>query len=344
MAHVKLHFPLACYAIMALARAAAAQGPATVQITLSDVDGHPLGGAKVAWVEPAAPGPVVTDAQGKARLALPESAARIVRKAVTVEKEGFLPRRWEAIVYVGAESEWMLTLLRREETVVHVRDAAGRAGARVPVSVSYDARQVRQDVPGVFLTEATDQGVTDDKGDFVWVHPPVASACTVRVGGRSFTVAASAAMTVEVPTKALALPPVLQGWLVHADGTAAVDWLAAGHVAQTTILASVGLVIPRGLMETDRFLRPQADGTFSISNPGTLLALVSPDGTPFLFSLDPSSWNPPVHGLTLTVPQVLNTSRLAPFFAFRSSGRTNGPYGRVAGISARGHWLLEHPR
>lgn len=279
--------------------------PASVQVTVQDKDGHPLPQATVTLGGEN----VVLDAAGKGRFETrsPQPAPDIFwTEHLVVTQAGFLPYETDIRLFPGAQFELPIALFVPQTTSVHLRGPNGEILAGISFEITYEAAgsQYAPRVPGR----------TDAHGDFVFTHPPLKAGSSFsvsspgwRFGSHDYSDAASVTVTLKADEMPPSFPPhPLHLTLLDAEGKPAAGWQVASHVSFTGSEGAFSSIISRsmltnyytvsGLVLTDK------DGVVSLPQAEDHLAVISPQGVPFLYPLHPQTWLDGLHSVTLRLP------------------------------------------
>jgi hypothetical protein len=299
---------------MFVAHAIDASRPARVRLVVQDGRGRALPGVRVrmlgpmpGWPEkPQTPVDLTTDAAGTVVVERrrPAGATGIRWEEVfQVELDGYLPEHSWLYLFPGAQVERTIKLEAVRTTLIRLRGPQGEPLARVGLAISY----VKEN------TQYTDQGdprffFTDEQGECRWRHGPLPNG--FQLSGRPEQEILKDAPLVTVNYKQGELPfavPLLQGKLLHADGSAAVGWLVARKVRFFGAGGFSGSET-QNHMQVEDLVRVGSDAAFE-ADAETFLVVVSPDGMPLLFELEPRTWPKSSRQVTLRVPEVRNVHR-----------------------------------
>ncbi len=286
--------------------ASPAYPPASVQFTVHDEAGKPLAGASVrlSRIEgslKADEAVVRTDADGKAKISRGMPAnSRTWAEALTVEKPGSEAQSKQLNLFTGAQIEEALTLEKSRQTLFSVVGPDGRPAAGVALSLE------GENVAGqMTLDRDWPSGVhTDEQGQYAWRHGALPTGFTVRVGGHVEKLPDAAAATLQLSTEELKSAlltrvHLLQGRLLLPSGSPAAGWFVATDVMAGAIWEDGAFTF---LTLNVRSLNPvEKDGSFQAAV-GPNLLVVSPEGVPVFFDLNPAMWEPGTRRITITLP------------------------------------------
>ncbi|MCY3018566.1 MAG: hypothetical protein NTW87_05990 [Planctomycetota bacterium] len=283
---------------------------ATVRVNVSGEEGRSVAGARISLKPPegaSAPDAKTTDARGDATFELihPDWDANLDiawNVGVRVEADGFLPLNADWQLFPGAEKAERLVLESGQTTRFRVRNTQG-----VPL-------------PGVSLRfhSATKQnlgrmdfGETDGQGVCVFVHPQLSARASVYVGTveERFSPEATEVTVVVPPDK---MPPGyplrdLTVRVLDPNGRPAAGWFVAGRVARGVSTSSTHSTIQYHCYSAWDVSALGADGVIVARHVGEHLAVISPQGVPFLYPLSPRNWPEGERRVTIRIPPVRRT-------------------------------------
>ncbi len=313
---------------------------AEFNVRVTDATGRPVAGAtvllKFSEQHPARkPVRVTTNRDGEARLQvrLTNAVTEIDhRGSWRIERDGFLPHDawWSA--FPGARIEQSFQLERAATTLIRITGAAAALAHWQPIQIYYASGGYRQ----------TARGRLDEHAEFRFVRPQSGADPELKIGTalRRFPADAKevAVRLTEKEARSLLGDHVLAGRLLLADGQPAKGW----WVARDTELVSSG-GSNRGPMigsfAAANFFRTGRSGKFRIEHCGEFLLIRSPEGLPFLYPLNPRSWDEPVHAVTITLPEVRRIHRGT--LLFENGSPASGHPIQIRQVhSEEGHWNL----
>lgn len=328
--------------------------PARIQYTVRDDQKTPIAGANItltaedssAGVKPLT---VMTDAQGNASVERRSPGTSYTwDEHLRIEKDGYIALDGRTAFFSGEEDVPVITLPREHKTIIHVRGPKGEVAAGVPLMVWWANDYSRQ---------AT--GQTDARGDYVWSHA-AANFFDLFIDGqstRSPDVPELTATLTADQQRRFATPRTLEGTLLLPDGIAAKGWLVGTEVTRD---ASGGSNLgPQDYFRVARWQQIGVDGKFSTDHPSKFLMVLSPEGLPMVYALNPESWPEGKHTFALTIPPVRETvtGRLVdsdgkPVASMLVSADSMVGYGRrwrvsdadVPSASAVSHGLTQGPQ
>ncbi len=301
--------------------------PATIQLTIYDETNHPLPNVKIAPNPISADTPATTtDASGHATFTIPFDNFNLAYRSFSITREGAAPYHVFFSLWEGAALEHAYSLHPPHTTILHLRGPKGEIIPDQSLFLEQSVSPVSLPHDPLFTQDATYWGSTlafDHHGDFSWTHSPFASALHITVGNTlredghllaSLSSKDVPELTITLSEQAFArVSPtrILQGKLLHADGTPATDWYLASRIQRHTGGGfSGGIVQMIDSYKADTIDHPAADGTFSITNPGSYFGLISPEGFPFLYTLSPEDWPDSPHHLNFTVPEIRRAAKI----------------------------------
>lgn len=302
---------IAALLLLALARplfAVDITRPAALHITLTGPDNRPLPNAKVTLAPnnnlSAKPLSATTDTSGNA--ALQQIADTYNWNSnLLIDAPGFIPLRSSISLFSNAQIDLPIRLNPARTTTLTLLTPDHQPAAHVPFNISYSFQnEYNQPTQANYFRDPA--FLTDNHGQFTLTHPPITGDLTLTLAGRRLhfpdVPQFSATFT---PDELQQLTPAvsLHLTLLNPDGSPANNWLVAAHVDFDNHSGS----FPGGPM--NRYIvsswQPLAtDGSFSTDAPGQTLLLLSPEGLPLLFALNPQAWAPGTHELRLTLPPI----------------------------------------
>ncbi len=295
--------------------------PAQVTITVQDAAGHPLPQATVTLGDKLHAVTLSLSKNGQAeavRYAPPDTAAGEITwtETLCVTLAGYLPDR--EILYSffpGARLEQKVTLQQSRVTRLHLRGPKGEplAGVGVTLGGAMD----------FFAYRHEPTGYTDAQGNYVFTDAPVTSRVTLT--GDSFrkeypnAPEITATLTdAEMPVKA----HPMRLTLLTPDGRLAAGWLVAPNAYVRSIYCWTGGLNgpPISVYGMGKAVKTDSAGAASFPQKEDHLVVISPQGAPFLYPVNPQTWPPGLHCVTLRLPPVRRTE----------TGRIVFPDGRPA--------------
>ena len=228
------------------------------------------------------------------------------------------------MVFPGAEVEQRVELPR--VTVVRVVGPGGEGVAGVDLSISTRG--------SMFVSMPGTEMRTDAKGEYRWEHGAIAGTAELLVLGPNagrgtwpFLVETdriiktvqgqkvageTGEITIQLTAAELARVgkrTVLEGKLLLADGKAAVNWQVGENVRNVGAMSIIsGVLLPENTTYSyaaERLVKVGAEGGFRVAGEGDSLLVVSPEGRPFLYPLNPRMWEEgAVRKVTLRLPEV----------------------------------------
>lgn len=287
--------------------------PAHVRMVVEDEQGRVLPGARV-WMAARRPDGVQkpeialelkTDDAGAivAERSRPDNATRITwTEAVHVELDGYVPKRDWRTFFPGAQVELTITLETVRTTLIRLRGPRVEPLPRVDFAISYvkgETRYTEHGDPRFF--------VTDEQGERLWRHGKLEDGFSLSGRPDKEKLKDEPIVTVtyqegELPFRARSL----RGKLLCADGSVAAGWMVARKVRLTGAGGTI-----RGpmynFMQVEDLVPIGSDGRFEVE--AGLLVVISPDGMPLLYGLDPPTWPPGVRHVTLRLPDTRRVHR-----------------------------------
>ncbi|MGI9244102.1 MAG: hypothetical protein ACR2RV_25115 [Verrucomicrobiales bacterium] len=302
--------------------------PATAsetQLTLvvSDQDLDPIPGASAIlrpWKAPSAAPitPAKTDSAGETTHTIPLPDGNPIGFDLEISRDGYFPETTKLIATPGAKLTTEVTLTKKIATRLRFLEVDRSPAAH------------RR-----FVMRSWNKLTTDENGEFLFTHPPFKKSFTLTFRGQSFTIRPTDGGTtkeiqpIAVPqlTSFLSSNPhpqlypsptdpvaTVRGILVSPSGEPARGWLIAKQVRKTggwMIISSV--IIPGSAHFEYRYnsIEPVADdGSFELSPAFEDLIIVSPEGVPFRYPLNPSAWTSEsgLKETTITTPKIDTTS------------------------------------
>lgn len=277
--------------------------PGIVHLVVRDESGSPVAGAAVTltpmWSERVIAGPSVlkttTDRNGCAEFSRAAVADGAVEwnETLQIEKPEYQPGVDFFSLFVGADIRKEELLKKSRTTVIHVLGPDGNPAPNTQVVLQRLTRMW-----------------TNQAGMCRWVHSQLPRGFDASVAGRvvhSPDVADLAIKLSEAEWTAVGGDRKLQGTLLEADGRPAAGWLVGQHCVCTGAGGST-MDPPTNYYQAERLDRVAVDGSFTLSADPELL-LVSPEGVPVLYDLNPQTWAKGVRQMTLTVPAVRRVLR-----------------------------------
>ncbi|HVX83409.1 MAG TPA: carboxypeptidase-like regulatory domain-containing protein [Phycisphaerae bacterium] len=285
--------------------------PATLHITLTDAANHPIPNAVVSLTPEenlsAKPASATTDAAGHATL---RQSADTVQWSdhLTITAPGFVPVHSYAGFFSDADIDLALHLNPAHSTTLALLTPAGKPAPNVPFNISYPyTDEYNNRLTANYFRQPS--FITDAAGHYNFVHPPITGNFTLSLAGRQISLPDAPQLSVTLTPEELQLltPPVsLHLTLLNPDHSPASNWLVAPRFDYEDHSG----FIPGGT--NNRIIVSQwqpfaPDGAALLNVPPRALVLLSPEGLPLLYCLDPQAWTPGTHDLTLTLPPIERT-------------------------------------
>jgi hypothetical protein len=277
--------------------------PGIVHLVVRDDSGSPVAGAEVTLtrmgsvrlIAGASVLKTTTDGNGYAEFSRAAEADGAVEwnETLRIEKSGYQPGEDFLWLFVGADIRKEELLKRSRTTVIHVVGSEGKPAPNIQVRLQR------------FTSMWTDQA-----GTCRWVHSQLPRGFDASVGGRVIHSPDDADLVIKLSDAewtAIGGDRKLQGTLLDPDGRPAVGWLVGQHCVCTGAGGS-NMEPPTNYYHAERLDRVAFDGSFVLSADRELL-LVSPEGIPVLYDLNPQTWAKGVRQITLTVPAVRRVLR-----------------------------------
>ena len=282
----------------------AAEDTTAVHILVCNAKGEPLPQAvlTIKPTEEAASGWLlreVTKAKGEAQFDLPVAGTRFSPYVMKVEHDGYLPHLDWLNVDHGVPIERQITLHKPVVTHLQFLDERGRPVADVNLTLQHPL-----DGSQHFWAERTDAN-----GQAVFVHPAFVQSFELVLGHTTRTIEDQPIITICLTDEELqAIVPSrrVSGKVLRPDGQAGAGWFVAVHPVPTGAGGAYGGPVVSSYTAPE--LIPVADdGTFATDVAEDRLFIVSPDGIPFLYPLNPRSWPAELRRLTVRIPALRRT-------------------------------------
>lgn len=287
--------------------------PIQVNVTVTEVDGKAVHGAKVEYVRYQAqwgPANVVdsakTDAAGKAALTIKgyfPSQYFAPDTYLRVQADGFFPYLTALQVFPSAVIRQDIRIAKSKRTILHLRSSQGKPLAHQPLLVTPVPYAMTY-----WLTGST-RVTTDAAGDATVVHPSLEKA-TIGLGMTGIEVAIEPDVTVKLTAaqeRGLVLPGRLEGKLLDLEGKPAAGWFVSSQKYETGYYWPYSAYrIDPGFVKT-LWQKVGGDGTFRLDACYDELWVVSPEGVPLLYPLSPGNWPQGGRKITLQVPPLRRT-------------------------------------
>ncbi len=289
-----------------------ASRPASIQLTVNDAHGQALPGARIRLARTTGPASILTaltDAHGQATLSrAPQNqpAELTWNETLTIDKEGLLPITQSLSLFVGADIRQALTLESPRTTLLHILDSSGQPLPGARISLTYQDPSGRQ----IRLPADSNSAIyADENGDFPWQHGTLPHGFQITLGGHSETLQDNAQANIRVQALegvAGESARIIDGRLLFSDGKAAIGWYVADGMGSIMDIVENGGIITY-LFSAPKLTPVTHDGSFKIITGAKSLILISPQGVPILYELNPDTWPDGILHVTITVPRTGRT-------------------------------------